>query len=160
VGSLSLSSQWLKHLWLTFSSNDLRVIRFLCLHLDLYPVWVKLGKCFWQWWSLWAQESLALSLTWLALSLVMKTEAECGTSGWRLQRDVLCLALYSNVRASAFLCLLSSSLCVPKKRLSRLKVQRYPWQQWKLLARNHFPVQAHAALLAWLLFNLNTRWLV
>lgn len=75
-GGESVLKQGLKHLWLNFNSKNLREIRFLYFHWNLYLICAKLGKCFWQWWSLRAQESLALSLTWLALSLVMKVEAK------------------------------------------------------------------------------------
>lgn len=43
VRDLSLNSWQLKHVWLTFNSENLRVIRFLCLLLDLCPV---CAKCF------------------------------------------------------------------------------------------------------------------
>lgn len=111
VGKLSVNSYQLKHLGVIFSSKDLKVIRLLCLHLDLYPVYAKLRRCFQQWWSLWAQESLCFSVAGSVTS--DEIEAKSGISGWPLQWDVLiALTLSSNLRISAFLCLFSNHLGV------------------------------------------------
>lgn len=67
-GKLSVNSYQLKHLGVIFSSKDLKVIRLLCLHLDLYPVYAKLrrssgGLC---------ELRRAFVSQWRALSLVMR----------------------------------------------------------------------------------------